>query len=463
MKKKLMTLALAAGLVMSCTLGANDAKAIDFKASGTWEFVWGGGQGLVDHARGRDNFKAMQNVGLQIDAVASESLSGTLIIETGDTNWGKSLEGGQLGTDGEVIGVVNAYIDWFVPNTQLQFRMGLQPIAFPAVAGGAAILDDDMAGIVANYKFNDNVGMTFAWARPFNDNFKNNTTLPGGNSDNYLDNMDIFMLSVPMEFDGIAVNPWFSYGVFGRNAAKEIDGDDITYMYGKGDQHNAAGFDAYGDMWFAGLPIAITAVEGWNFEIDFNYGYTGISHDQWPTHTYDEGWVVKGLAEYSLDWGTPGLFFWYGSGDDDKGVGSMPVLSGGAAFTTFVQDGSAYGFHDHDGWMTSFSGTWGLGLQIRDMSFVEDLSHTLRVTYFGGTNDGANRATEDWTDGYLTYSDYLVEINFDTAYQIYDNLTATVELGYVVNGIDADKWEKVGGDQDVRDAWKSGLVMCYSF
>ena len=79
--KKLMTLALAAGLAISC---ASEASAIDFKAKGQWLMGFNLGQGSlvrsvagnrVDHA---DKFTAGQRVRFQLDAVASEALSGTV-------------------------------------------------------------------------------------------------------------------------------------------------------------------------------------------------------------------------------------------------------------------------------------------------------------------------------------------------------------------------------------------------
>ena len=52
-----------------------------------------------------------------------------------------------------------------------QVPHGIQAIAMPNVAGGSTVLDDDVAGIVASYQFNENVGLTAVWARPFNDNW----------------------------------------------------------------------------------------------------------------------------------------------------------------------------------------------------------------------------------------------------------------------------------------------------
>ena len=79
--KRIMTLALAAAMVFGAATGAS---AIDFKASGQWILGMSAGEAnFVDkhngrHADSNDTFSASQRVRLQLDAVASEALSGTV-------------------------------------------------------------------------------------------------------------------------------------------------------------------------------------------------------------------------------------------------------------------------------------------------------------------------------------------------------------------------------------------------
>ncbi len=480
MKKKLMTLILAAGLITTC---AFEAKAIDFKASGEWFFGFGvSDSSLIKDSSGSDRFKAEQRLRLQIEAIASESLSGTVQFEMGETVWGQSAEGGALGTDGKIVTVRQAYIDWFVPNTELQFRMGLQALALPNVAGGAAVLDDQVAAIVANYTFNENMSVTAAWLRPYNDNYGNDGN---GDSTNYLDNMDMFLLSLPVAYDNFTINPWIAYGVIGRNAVHSGPNGDQDFEFGAdvmpvGFGGGASNEHAYATLWYAGLPMTY-AMDNWNFELDLNYG-SAHGFNDYTTSTgvkadaYRQGFVIKALAEYAMDWGTPGVFAWYGSGDDGNakdGSERMPSIAASSNFTSFIQDGpNGYSLSDGSGLMLSYGGTWGLGVQVRDMSFVEDLSHTLRITYWGGTNStdmikhiGNPKGWREEGGMYLTHNDSLVEINFDSTYQIYENLQAVVELGYIFNGIDTDEWNNntAGATIDGQNGWKAALLMMYSF
>ena len=103
-----------------------------------------------------------------------------------------------------------------VPNTDLKVRMGIQGLALPAFTTNASqILDDDVAAVSLNYQFNENVGLTAFWARPYNDN---NGYLYDGDKQgykNYMDNMDMFAVLLPLTFDGVKVTPWVMYAALG--------------------------------------------------------------------------------------------------------------------------------------------------------------------------------------------------------------------------------------------------------
>ena len=506
--KKILTLMLAAGMLLGAASGA---KAIDFKASGEWLVGFGLGDGSlikdVDNKKHHhdDTFNAGQRVRLQLDAVASESLSGTVFFEIGDQMWGNAESGGALGADGKEVKVKNAYIDWMVPNTDLKLRMGLQAVAMPNVAGGSAIMDGDAAAVVASYQFNDNVGLTALWMRPLNDNYTGANAegeLYGNGYKNYLDNMDLFALMLPLKFDGVELTPCAMYGMQGKNARFNEGGVDTAdgalsetlpgYYPGMNGLALGKTGKAYGSMFWAGLPVAITAFDPLNIEFDINYGYVeamgrydvlkrGVESVLGSSKR--EGWLVKALVEYKMDWGTPGIFGWYASGDDGNvknGSERLPSIAGAGNFTSFMGDGNlawgtGYNFYDNN---LTYAGTWGVGLQIADVSFVEDLKHTFRVAYWGGTNSpsmvkymGSGVAWDETTaaqDGpYLTTNDGLLEFNLVNSWQIYENLEANLELGYIVNMMDKDTWDKSYISEQrnwsKQDAWKAQLIFAYTF
>ena len=212
-------------------------------------------------------------------------------------------------------------------------------------------------------------------------------------------------------------------------------------------------------------------------DVDYRFG----SGDWKRGSTERQGFLAKALVEYKMEWGVPGIFGWYASGDDGdvkNGSERMPSIAAAGNFTSFMGDGNLAwapngAWYDRD---LSYAGTWGVGLQIRDMSFVEDLKHTFRVAYWGGTNSPSMVKYMDsstaWSSGYgtndgpyLTTNDGLLEFNLVNSWQIYENLEANLELGYIVNMIDDDTWKKgyMPDSYEKQDAWKAQLVFAYTF
>ena len=527
-KKMCMVTLLAAGMLMGV---AGGAKAIEFKAKGEWLVGFGVGDGnLSKHTKDnngnktktndQDQFGASQRVRLQLDAVASEALSGTVYFEIGDQNWGKAEEGGALGADGRAVEVKNAYIDWVIPQTEARLRMGIQTTTLPNVAGGSAVMDADAAALTANYKFNDNVGLTFMWARPVNDNFSNNYIDLNNNQSstekaNYLDNLDLFMLSMPLSFDGVDATPWVMYGMRGKNALRGLEAINNADPWSTNDGNLGLtlpgltpGFDyagstpltasstskQYGSLFWAGLPVSISMFDPLHIEFDINYGYSEAmgrydvlkrGEEVVRASTARQGWLAKALVEYKMDWATPGIFGWYASGDDGNvknGSERMPSIAGAGNFTSFIGDGNLSWSPVARGcdWTMSYAGTWGIGAQLKDMSFMEDITHTFRLAYWGGTNAPSMvkymASASSWSEGsggdgpYLTTNDGLLEFNLVNTWQAYENLSVNLELGYVANMMDKSTWKKAGynngagnGSFEKQDAWKAQLVFQYSF
>ena len=527
-KKLCMVTLLAAGMLMGV---AGGAKAIEFKAKGEWLVGFGVGDGNLSKntkdnngnktkTNDQDQFGASQRVRLQLDAVASEALSGTVYFEIGDQKWGKADEGGALGADGRVVEVKNAYIDWLIPQTEARLRMGIQTTTLPNVAGGSAVLDADAAAITANYKFNDNVGLTFMWARPVNDNFSNGYFDVANNKSstekaNYLDNLDLFMLSMPLSFDGVDVTPWAMYGMRGKNALRGLE-DPVNGSPWETNDGNLGltlpgltpGFDyagstpltasstskQYGSLFWAGLPVSISMFDPLHIEFDINYGYSEAmgrydvrkrGEEIVRASTARQGWLAKALVEYKMDWATPGIFGWYASGDDGNvknGSERMPSIAGAGNFTSFIGDGNLSWSPVNNGcdWTMSYAGTWGIGAQLKDMSFLENVTHTFRLAYWGGTNAPSMvkymSSASAWQQGYggdgpyLTTNDGLLEFNLVNTWQAYENLGVNLELGYVANMMDKGTWKKSGysngagnGSFEKQDAWKAQVVFQYSF
>jgi hypothetical protein len=595
MMKKLATLLLAAGMVLG---GYAGAQAIDFKVKGEWifEFTYNdginfardnrirnyrndvavnpvtgaitGGRGAKGKRHGNganpafDNFEATQRIRLQLDAVASESLSGQVFFEIGDHVWGDADRGsgnpsatntglprgagqgvgGALGADGVSVEVRRAFIDWIVPNTDLRVRMGLQGMALPSYTFETAVFNHDVAAVNLSYKVNDNVSIFAFWARPFNDNAITNTNAGRWNySTNYMDNADAFGLGIPLTFDGFKITPWAMLSFIGPNTLANAAGDATNstgqgltpafystgnyYTWDRGPWDSRGRFTGdpfapgpygltvkrnseYATAWWVGLTGEITAADPLRIAWDANYG--SVSYVD-TTYLNRSGWFINLLIEYKLDWGVPGLYGWWGSGDDSNphnGSERMPIFNISNTNLQLSHFGFNGGYYsdqtDGASLGQTYAGSWGIGARIRDMSFIEDLKHTLRVNLFGGTNDPAmakyilgkkdtgfrgvpvnalgvmSQSVTDFnsTQGvYLTKKDYGIEVNFDSIYKIYENLDLLVELGYIHLWLDQSSgvWgsgysaattlnNPVGiSGVSVTDAIKASVFFRYSF
>jgi hypothetical protein len=86
--------------------------------------------------------------------------------------------------------------------------MGIQGVYNPSFLENYVAFGDDVAGIVANYKFTPVVGLTAWWIRPYADNYAYNGTT---NPDRNFDEVDAFGLALPLTFDGVKLTPWGMY------------------------------------------------------------------------------------------------------------------------------------------------------------------------------------------------------------------------------------------------------------
>ncbi|WP_304679645.1 outer membrane homotrimeric porin [uncultured Desulfovibrio sp.] len=522
-RKRVMAFMAAALAGVALLVAPSGAEAIDFKARGWWLFSAQYGQngnfsnkGHTGYDSLEDDFEARSRVRLQLDAVASESLSGQLYFEIGKFIWGKAGNpqgGGALGADSsDLIKLKRAYIDWMVPNTDLSVRMGIQAFRSPFFAlDGPTVLTADGAGVTASYKINNNAGLTGFWMRPYNDNYISGS----GRQNGFLDNVDFAGLLVPLRSDGWAMTPWGVYGAIGPNTfrtgknpapgensffGQRINGVDGNYFYSGmfpllADKTaiNRKTPSQYGNAWWAGLTGELTMWDPLRIAWEFTYG--GVSWMDDPAMDR-KGWMGALLFEYKTGWGVPGIYGWYASGDDDDvGNGSerMPYIVndfGVSGFSSTFAGPDINGLERDRVLANTLIGTWGVGARLKNVSFFHNLRHTLHVSLWGGTNSSGilekiHDRTGKWMSPnvndntgfkvpvgrdnmYLTDKDYALELGLLNQYKIYENLSVNLEAGYVHLMLDKsdDTWGLAatgGGKRGIRDAWNVSALFIYSF
>ena len=473
-----------------------------------------------------DNFGTNQRVRLQLQAIASEYLSGTVWFEIGDQQWGNAMDrpggtkfyGGSLGSDGNAVELKNAYIDWVLPSTRLKLRMGIQEVKLPNfVAKTSTILQDDVAGIVASYKINDNADVTGFWFRFYNDNYPGSLAGQANTPANYMDNMDAAGLLLPLSFDGLRITPWAMYAAIGPNVmnprinksysswnsvpsnTSNQMGNGISSIYTgmlpavwatkKGQSMRLT---EYGNAFWGAVTGEYTGRSPFRMAWELAYGSVAYEHAQLNR----AGWEAFGLGEYKLDWAIPGVYAWYSSGDTGdikNGSQRMPTLRSttGNDLSKYASNGNV--ISRKNAVTAVWTGTWGFGARLKDISFFENLKHTLRVNHFMGTNDpvmakyflGKKNANGDYTttrvgtdfnagvEGiYLTTRDSATEFSLVNEWQIYKNLRMNLEGHYVMLNLDTSRgvWGRGPvasggwvGNPNLRDAWQCNLSFYYSF
>ena len=120
--KQLVPGAAVMALVMALLLCLpGSLQAVDFRVKGVWQMAFQYSNVTPKGVDGADRFGALQRFRTQIDAVASENLSGSVTFEIGDVEWGKSASGGALGADGKIVELRYAYLDWVAANISTPF------------------------------------------------------------------------------------------------------------------------------------------------------------------------------------------------------------------------------------------------------------------------------------------------------------------------------------------------------
>ncbi|MDR2893551.1 MAG: outer membrane homotrimeric porin [Deltaproteobacteria bacterium] len=455
--KRLTSLFMALCLVLGSAVSAG---AFEVQVSGSMEFAFGYHNNIFVDEEADDGAAertyAAQRIRLLIELIASENLRGVFQFTVGDfAEWGAAgqaqmYSGTNDDNSGPPFQVRQAYIDWQVPDTALRVKMGFQQLTLPYANFGNPIFDTSVAAVVTNASLTDNASLTAFWARPF----QTNALGTGDAAHNNL--TDMFGLVFDYSGEIFSVSPWALYAKLGNNSGWYESNINFTGMadpvdplldptYGPSVNENS-------DLFAFGLALTHTPTDALTIKFDGMYGQ--ISDDGDRDYKAGGYWLALGV-DYELDWGTPGIFAWYASGDDaddlaDNETGRLPGI--GLDGSVWASSFGFYGSQSigYDGALNpTGAGTWGVGLQIADMSFVEDLSHTARILYWQGTNDDEiGKATYAGPEPlslygmrevlYLTTEDSVIEVNFNTNYQIYENLTAALELGYMYLNADSD-------------------------
>ena len=451
--KKLTTLLLAAGMIFAASA---PASAVDVKMDGQYLFNFITGE----YAGTGQNFdRAGQRLRLGMTFTANENLSGYLQLQIGSgtdksTNydWGSDVAGNNTR-----VGMRQMYVDWLIPQTTVQVRMGRQLIGLPEDAFGKnAVMHPGWTGrdgISVASPVTDWLDVSAFWLRGAYDNVNNNDTDQSNKS-------DFFGAVTNFKFDGFSFSPYVMYASLDKGSDNALDSST--------DGFGLATVKADGNAFWAGTNFVLSYFDPFVLKVSGAYGM--ITYDNDSENWNDRnGWYVQAKASYKTAYGTPILGAWYGSGDDDDvqylGQNWIPGWAG-RFHPTFAYADGEFGFYSNNG-RHAIAGTWGIQAGIEDVSFLQDLTHKFTVTWFQGTNDSGSVLKNDSSINpvkYMTTNDNAVEFNLASTYQIYKNLSACLELAYIITDYDkGDHRAWAAANETDKDSWSTALTFQYKF
>ena len=460
---------LAAAAMVLASLGT--ASAIDVKVNGQWQFSFGyySRNNLMENSETgdhEDRTRFRQRMRTQVRFIADENLSALLNFEIGDLTWGGN-DGGGLDADGKAVKVKHAYLDWTLPQTGIQTRIGVQGLRLPWIVAGNPVMDADVAGITVATQLTPELGLTVFYARPYDDTVGDSGQTDGKNR---YDEMDIAGFMLPVKMAYVNATPWAMGAMIGKDSSYfgsrgtgAVTGGSGNYsgrgraLVNPGDVDS----DVYG-YWF-GTTFELPFIDPFFVKIDAMAGGLETGDDDSDSF----GYFIAADMGYKFSFGRLSLLGWYSSGDDGKDDrGIMPIISddNGFKMTSYGLQGKRW--RNYDG---AFSinglGMWGIGVQMADVSFIDDLKHTARFMYMRGTNsgdslEGVGRGNKSsYKNGYFLTSDAAYEINLLNEYKVNKNLTVALDFAYAW----LDLGEQRTNKDDTEGSFAAMLGIQYSF
>ncbi|WP_415717654.1 outer membrane homotrimeric porin [Maridesulfovibrio sp.] len=407
----------------------------------------------------------------QFRFIANENLWGVLYTEYRTIYGTNGVNNGGINDGDDDLRVKNAYLQYRFPGTEILTTAGRINVNLPGAASDNMILGDaDLDVFMLETPITDQIAIAGAFIR-IQDRWLNDSGTWNGDGVESDDELDAFYAALPITIDGISATPYFLYANMGKNI--DVATTDLVGLLGP----NPTAYNKNLGAWWLGTSFEMDMFDPIVFAADLAYG--SVDADK-KNNDRDGFFMDASLAYTGLDFVKPKLVFAYSTGEDDdsdNGSERMPIIDNNFAFGTSYFGGGAFtGNVDLDSQQQI--GMWVLGLQLEDISFIEKLSHDINFLFIKGTNDAdlikngrATAASGISADGtFLTDEDTAYEVDFTTRYQIYDELSAVVELAYVAVDFDDDTWKtsnlpggvaRGNGDEDPMLKCVVGLM--YSF
>lgn len=422
-------------------------------------------------------FEIWERFRLRADFIANEALKFRLGVKVEDT-WGHGTF--TAANPDAVLKVNQAYLQFKLPGSDIEVTAGKQLVALPQsdLFFASPVFTDQLAALVVKAPvIPERLSIMAGYARYLDaDRTYDDTTTQ------VADELDGYMLSLPVTLDGIQGTPWGMVAVAGKNAPYFTTRSNTEGQSYFADNLLSAGTlvsptlwkNAQNVFWWAGGAFEVTALDPVKFYADVIYG-SSAADDRKKSRR--GGWFLDaGVAYTGWEMATPKAFGWYATGEDSStGNGSerLPMIRPNwGPVNSFLFD-SNQEFVKGSNMAISPAGSWGVGLSFDNISFVEKLTHRLTFAYVRGTNSpkalralntaiGSNPYFQMGRD--LTSNEQVFGLNFDNKYMLYENLAAVIETGWAHGQFQESVWgHRLVAQSRSGDVWKVAFGLSYRF
>lgn len=427
-----------------------------------------------------DRFEIWERFRLRSDFVANEAVKFRLGLKVEDT-WGHGTF--TAANPAVSVEVYQAYLQFTWPGTRISVTAGLQPAAFPQSAffNGNPIIDTDATSLIVTAPvIDDRLALVAAYTRTI---ASARTYEP--NLQEIYRNQEGYLLAAAVTLPGFKATPFVDFSVGGKGAYYITDGGWAEGLISAGllTQSPAGWKDNFINVLWAGLPLELTVLDPFRFYADLMWGHVGLNEYR---KNQREGWFADFGAEYSgFSAVTPQVFGWWSTGEDAStrnGSERLPCYYPGHtesrdgtqawnAGNSFLFDGGQE-LGKSSNMHVNPAGGWGFGASLARVKLVDRLEQRLTAAYVHGNNAprairyansvlGSNPLFVMGRD--LTDREWLIGVNWDSKYQLYDNLALILETGFAHPGsFQASVWGRRLAHA-AEDAWKAAFGFKYTF
>jgi hypothetical protein len=482
--KRLLALVLLAALSLTAVAAhaATEVKMVgDVRIHANWfqkrnYTGWSG-----DGTQTADPMTVWERFRLRTDFIANEDLKFRLGIRVNDAAWGH----GTMTVDNPAVSVdvYQAFLQFKWPGTDVEFTIGRQPFTVAHssfFAGSSIILDTEVAAAVVNIPVvKDVFAVQGAFIRLLDTNKDFDKT-----TKQVPDEFDAYYLSLPVTTEAFNATPWAMLAVAGRAAdyagtsvggAGSYNSTLATNLFSAGQfaLDPTASRNGQNLIWWTGAALELTALDPFKFYADVIYGEASGAD---RAKNRRGGLFLDVAAEYTgFDMLTPQVAFWWSTGEDGStrnGSERMPQLVpawGSSTSMLFDSDqafvGATMGVNP--------VGAWGFTASLNKVSFMQDLSHRLTFAYAHGNNSSRALRTANELLGVggffqmgrdLTVNEYVVALNLDNTYNIYENLALMANFGWSHGEFERSVWGRNFVNQAKNgDAFLAVVGLQYKF